>query len=327
MSFIVDGADWDFTGLASAAIADHIDAVLKFVEVCNKRGETVCVGDDFQYRPMHGVDALWQMAANQGLSGELRQELAAWLGRTNVYLDVEEWPDGFDDIAISIDGAPPVDNADVAWVHHFVRSRRAMACLSIGRKGLLPTQTALGAANLHFVGDEQGRIAFWRDAIKVEGDNVASLVRFAPSAYPNIYFVPNVVANVDRFDGGYLALRAEVQAAFEALDEHGYWIFTEAPPAVSPNEPRAGTEPSPTSQIIEKRFQNVGFNAAPENPNVRKDRVSRTAREATIGKTKLYCEWHIKVQPHRNRIHVHGPVEESGNRVVVGMIVDHLPLP
>lgn len=327
MSFVVDGADWDFNGMAPAAIADHIDAVLAFVEVCNKRGETVWVGDDFQSRPMHGIDALWQMAAAQDLSGELKQELAAWLGRTNVYLDVEEWPAGFDDIAISIDGAPPVDNADVAWSHHYVRGGRAMACLSIRRQGLLPTHTALGAANVHFVGNEQGRIAFWRDAIKVEGDNVASLVRFAPNAYPNIYFVRGVVANVDRFAGGYLALRDNVQAAFEALDRHGHWIFTEAPPAVNPNEPRVGTVPSPTNQIIEKRFQNVGLDAAPEKPNVRADRVSRTAREATIGTSKLYCEWHIKVQPHRNRIHVHGPVKESGYRVVVGMIHEHLPLP
>lgn len=327
MSFVVDGADWDFDGASSTDIAAHIDAVLEFVRVCNDRGEAVWIGEEFQSRPMQGSDGLWQIVANLGFSGEIQQELAAWLGRTSVYLDAEEWPNGFDDVSIVIDGGPPTDNADAAWVHHHVRAGCAMACLSLGRRGLLPTRTALGVADVHFVGDEQGRVAFWRDAIKIEGDNVASLVRLAPSAYPNIHFMPGVVANVARFDGGYLALRVQVQAAFEALDRHGVWIFTEAPPAVSPNEKHRGTEPSPTNQIIEKRFLNVGLDAAPENPNVRLKTNTRSAREATIGKATLYCEWHIKVQPHRNRIHVHGPVRESGYRVVVGMIDDHLPLP
>lgn len=327
MSFVVDGADWDFNGVAPADIAAHIDATLDFVQVCNERGEAVWIGEDFQTRPMQGADGLWQLTSNQDISGEMKQELAAWLGRTSFYLDVEVWPDGFDDVSIAIDGAAPADNADVAWVHHHVRTGCAMACLSLRRRGLLPTRTALGAADVHFVGDEEGRVAFWRDAIKIEGDNVASLVRFAPSAYPNIYFLPGVVANVDRFDGGYLALRTQVQATFEALDRHGVWIFTEAPPAVSPDEPRRGTEPAPTNQIIEERFLNVGLHAAPENPDVRLKEKTRSAREATIGKATLYCEWHIKMQPHRNRIHVHGPVKESDHRVVVGMIDEHLPLP
>lgn len=327
MSFVIDGADWDFNGVAPADVAAHIDAVLDFVQVSNDRGETIWIGEDFQDRPMQGDDGLWQLAANQSFSGEMRQELAAWLGRTSFYLDTEEWPNGFDDVSIAIDGAAPVHNPDVSWVHHHVRAGRAMACLSLTRRGQLTTQTTFGAADVHFVADEQGRVAFWRDAIKIEGDNVESLVRFAPNAYPRIYFMPGVVANVDRFDGGYLAMRTQVQAAFEALDRHGVWIFTEAPPAVSPTEPRRGTEPSPTNQIIEKRFRNIGLDAAPENPNVRSKEKTRTAREATIGKVTLYCEWHIKVQPHRNRIHVHGPVNESDRRVVVGMIDDHLPLP
>lgn len=327
MSFVVDGSDWNFYGVGPADIAAHIDAVLAFVQVCNDRGEEVWIGEDFQSRPMLGTDGLWQLAADQGLSGEMKQELAAWLGRTSFYLDIDEWPDGFDEVLIEIDVAAPADNADVAWVHHHVRAGRAFACLSLRRRGLLPTRTKFGDADLHFVGDEQERVAFWRDAIKIEGDNVASLVRFAPSAYPNIYFMPGVVANVDRFEGGYLALRTQVQKAFEALDRHGVWIFTEAPPALNPEEPRRGTQTSPTNQIIEKRFLNVGLNAAPENPNVRLKKMTRVAREAKIGKATLYCEWHIKVQPHRNRIHVHGPVEASDCRVIVGMIDDHLPLP
>jgi hypothetical protein len=327
VSFVIDGSDWNFNGIGPADTVRHIEQILEFVRVCEARDETVWIGDDFQTRPMYGTDGLWQLAGNAPFNGDLVQELAAWLGRANYYTESGQWPQGADEFAISVDGAPPTDNVDVAWVHHSVREGRAMACISRHLSGLLPTQTVFGVVDVHFVADEEGRVAFWRDAIKIEGDNGASLVRFAPHAYPNIYFVPGVLADVDRLGGGYLALRARVQAAFEALDEHGHWIFTEAPPAVSPAEPRVGRAPPPTNQIIEKRFQNVGFDAAPEKPNVRQDRECRAARETELGKVTLYCEWHIKLEPHRNRIHVHGPVKESGELVIVGMIDEHLPLP
>jgi hypothetical protein len=327
MSFVIDGADWDFTGLPAHAVVGRLERRLAFIAVSAGRDEEVYVGDDFQRRPMRGTETLWQMVGGGGLPGEVRQELAAWLGHAPYYTDMPDWPDGADDTVVTVDGGFPEDNADVAWVHHARRSGSAMASVSERYAGRLPTHTAHGATDVHFVANEAGRIAFWRDAIRFSGDNATSLVRFAPSAYPNLYFVPGVVARVDRFAGGYLALRQDVQAAFSALDEHGVWLFTEAPPAVTPQEPRIGTEPSPTNAVVEERFRNLGLDAAPENPNVRLDRASREARETTVSGRVLYCQWHVKLQPHRNRIHVHGPVPQSGGRVVVGMIDDHLPLP
>ena len=51
------------------------------------------------------------------------------------------------------------------------------------------------------------------------------------------------------------------------------------------------------------------------------------AREAEIGGRIVYCEWHIRLEPNRNRIHIHRPVKESCEKVVVGVIAKHLPLP
>lgn len=331
MSFIVNGADWTFDGVSSAHIEAQIDQVLGFVATSLDRGEEILVGGDFQSRPMFDGFSLWEIALGQApveISGDIVQELAAWLGHAGVYTDELNWPDGWDQTEISVDGDPPEDNPDLAWVHHTVRSGHAMASLSLRRRGPKPTATSLGAAEVHFVSLEVDRTAFWRDAIIVEGDHANALVRLGPHAYPDIHFLPGVLDEVNNLGGGYLALRSSVQAAIAALNDHGRWIFTTAPPPLTPTDglhpdPNGG---APSNQIIERRFRQIGLDVAPENPNVRMNAQTRKARERKLGNNTIYCEWHVKLQPHRNRIHIHGPAHGI-DQLIVAIVHEHLPLP
>jgi hypothetical protein len=324
-------ADWIFDGLSAPEIEARIDELLAFVAISIDRGEDVLIGDDFQSRPMFGTCSLWELVTGQApvqISGEIGQELAAWLGPAGRYTDSSNWPEGWDQTEISIDGGRTEDNPDVAWVHHTIRSGRAMGSLSIGRHGPTPTQTSLGVADVHFVRREADRIAFWREAIVVEGDNADSLARLGLHAYPEIHFLPGVLDEVNQLGGGYLAIRAQVQAAFAALNDYGGWIFTTAPPPLTPTDglqpdPAGGT---PSNQIIERRFRQIGLDVAPENPNVRQTQSTRLARERVLGKQTIYCEWHLKLEPHRNRIHIHGPAH-GVDRIIVAIIHEHLPLP
>ncbi len=331
MTFVVNGADWKFDGLDAGQTAALIDRALVFVEVSSERGEEVVVGDDFQTRPMHGDRSLWELFTENGdlhLPREIAQELAGWLGRARRYADADEWPAGADDTNVAVGDAPATPNDDVAWVHHSVRAGLPAAVFALGGAGLVATTTAAGGAQVHFVGDEAGRRRFWRDRIVLGGDDMASLAANAAHAYPDLLFADGAIGGAGRLAGGYLASRNRVQTTFAALDDWGAWAFDCPPPAITPYE---GAPPDPdarpTKQLLEHRFAGLGLDAAPENPNVRADATSRTARETEVGGRTLYCEWHAKLEPHRNRIHFHGPVPESGGRVVVGMIDEHLPLP
>jgi hypothetical protein len=331
VAFVVNGADWNFGGMSASEVEKVIDRALAFVDVSIARGEEVWIGDDFQARPMYGASAIWDLFADDSpirLRGEISQELAAWLGRARRYADTDEWPDGVEDAWVSIDHAAPVENADVAWVHHCIRAGTAAACFTLGASAIVETTTAAGTATLHFVGDEAGRRRFWREVIVIEGDNTESLIRNSPHAHPDLHFIDGVLWGVDRLSGGYLASRHRVRAALAALDDWGHWVFSCPPPAMTPHEevlPDAGGRPG--NLLIQNRLAGVGVTAAPENPDVRKHRVSREARETIIGARTLYCEWHVKLEAHQNRIHFHGPIPESGDKVVVGMIDAHLPLP
>jgi hypothetical protein len=331
MTFIVNGADWNFTDMDVSAVECSIDRVLDFIAVSADRGEEVLIGDDFQTRPMHGSYTLWELFSEDSplqLSKELSQELSAWLLRAQRYADVLDWPAGVDDAMISIDGAPFSLNEDLAWVHYCMRSGRPTASITLGPSRIVATATASGTIDVHLVGEDSGRKQFWRTAIKIEGDNLNSLVRYSQNAYPDLYFIENVLSDADHLAGGYLASRHRVCFALAVLNDWGRWAFNHPPPAISPEDtlpPQQGARPS--NQIIEHRFLGFGLVTAPENPNVRSHRISREARESVIDGRTIYCEWHVKLELHQNRIHFHAPVPESGNRVVIGMISEHLPLP
>ena len=289
------------------------------------------IGDDFQTRPMHGDLSLWDLFSEGSplhLHREIAQELAGWLNRAPRYADAHDWPIGAEDSMISVDGAPAADIQDLAWVHYSLRSGVPTAGVTLGENRIAPTTTATGSFDVHFVGDDTGRKHFWRAAIILEGDDLNSLVRHVPRAYPSIHFAGNVVMHANHLSGGYLASRKRIQDALAVLDDWGHWVFTYPPPAIVPGEaPPPNLDARPSNQLIEHRFKGFGLDAAPEKPNVRNDRVCREARETVLGGRTLFCEWHVKLEPHRNRIHFHAPIPESGERVVVGMIHEHLPLP
>lgn len=330
MTFIVNGADWRFDGVTGDVVAQALEKFFDFARMSKLRGEAVELGADFQCRPMRGVLTLWELFApdtDLGLAGELRQELAAWLGPAQCYLD-SDWPEDADQTLISINGEEAQENIDVSWVHHCVRAGRAVACFTIAEAAVVETVTSKGSVTVHFVADDTSRRKFWRHAIVLEGDDDNSLRRNVSHAFPDIWFVEGILEHLDRLEGGYQAAREQVRKTLSVLDDWGRWIFTCPPPVLSPCEvaPSCSTA-RPHNQIIIKRFNYFKIDAAPENPNVGLDRRCRAARETILGGQTFYCEWHIKLEPHRNRIHIHAPVPESGEKLVVAMIAAHLPLP
>lgn len=331
MAFVVDGAEWCFNGWSTGEIVYAIESLLDRVQTARDRNETVWIGDDLQTRPILDDYDLWSLSSASSpvqLPGELWQELAAWLGMASRYLD-DEWPDGMDDTCIQIGSAQMEDNVDVAWAHHKVRCGCAVACLGLKRSGPQETLSNQGKSSVHWVTDEVTHRAFWRAAINVEGDNEATLERLAPHAFPDLYFRHGVWHGLHRLAGGYLALRSEIGRGLAVLDDYGKWAFTFPPPALSPREPIAAGHESqrPSNQVIERRFQGLGLTMAPEKPEVFADGKCRLAREITIGAHVLYCGWHVKLEPHRNRLHVHSPIPESDERVVIAIFDEHLPLP
>lgn len=330
MAFVVDGSEWCFDGWSEAEIDSALGAFLERVTTAQSRGERVWIGDDIYTRPVLGGLSVWELlspGAAVKLDNEILEKLAAALGRATRYLDEESWPVGMEYPEIVVGEGPASENADVYWAHHRVRAGRAVACLALRRSGVYLTGSAAGAVKLHWVIDERGHRAFFRSAIDVERDTAATLERLAPHAYPDTFFLPGVWRGLSDFEGGYTRVREELRRYLDGFDDHGWWVFMAPSPLETELDRRPPIEGRPDQRLIERRFSLCGLEMAPENANVAQHKTCRQARERTLKGRTLYCQWHGKIEPHINRIHIHPPIPESGNRIVVAIFHAHLPLP
>jgi len=330
MAFVVDSQEWDFNGWTSKDIQAAIEDILERLSWAFEDQHDVWVGETLQTQLVYGTDDLWSLrsaTSNVQIEEEVWQELAAALGRTKRYIDEENWPAGFDDYLIAVDNNPPVINPDIAWAHHNVRAHRAVACLGLRRKGLFTTISKYGAANVRWTGDKKSCTLFWREAIHIERNTAATLERLAPYAYPGLFFVPGVWHGLAKLSGGYYQHSHGLQRYLSILSDSGKWAFTAPPPAEVMSEAQGKGPELPTSQLIIRRFIRLGLDVTPENPNVFRHNTCRKARELNVFGETLYFEWHGKLQLYQNRVHIHPPVDGSKEKVLVGIIDAHLPLP
>jgi hypothetical protein len=330
MAFVVEGSDWVLDGRAPDEVLDAIEDFLELLARASADDVTVWFGDDFSARPMLGNSSIWDLcdeASEIHFPTEVWQELAAHLGRAKLYVDEPEWPARFpENVDVSINGGPTVTNIDVAWAHHNVLSGKAVACVGLWRRGVFETAIGRGVAELHWIGHGPSAASeFWQCAIELEGNSPASFERFATLAYPRLHFAGEVLHQADEFAGGYHAIANVLKYYLKRLDESGHWAFTAAPPAESRTDPPGPEGSNPSNQLIQRRL--APLDVAPENPNVYANTTCRTARQIQLEGRTLYCEWHCKLEPHRNRVHIHAPVPESNDKLVIAIFAEHLPLP
>ncbi len=316
------------------------------------------------HRPLHEAEAALEGLAERLRAAAARSE-QVWVGAdlawAILWADLDLWTltDGGVDrdlcyeLISYVDQAPKIDDDDAhqqalvegpsaAFAHPPWESETGTLELTWAYlRCLTGTPTAL----LHCAGDathtvtrpngpalaitgvstEAGHRGFWRSTARRDGQR--SLEGLAPHAWPDLYFVPGVWREVDDFEGGYAGVNRALHDALDALDTNGAWAMTAAPPALRPSEPSNPGGAYPPNQLIEERLRGLRLDAAPEKPNVYADPACRKVRERKVGSQTLYCEWHVKLEPHRNRVHFHRPTSGSDDRLIVAIFHRHLRLP
>lgn len=331
MAFVVDGSDWKLGGKSAAQVEAAIERFLGALSDAKDANVTVWFGENFQADPVLGAQILWELMSPDSplpLPKELWQELAAYLSQCQYYIDDGGQPQDFPTyVDIAINGSPTAPNRDVAWAHHSVRNGRAVACIGLWRTGVFSTTSAVATESLHWVGNSRSVAEFWREGIDIEGNTLVAFARLATRAYPELHFLGKVLHHAGDFVGGYHANAPDLKRHLAVLNDHGLWAFTAAPPAQDPTDSPGTAGNQPPDQLVQIRFARMQVAIAPEHANVKLNKTCREAREVTLGGKVLYCEWHCKLQVHQNRIHVHRPVTESNNKLVVAIFAQHLPLP
>jgi hypothetical protein len=159
-----------------------------------------------------------------------------------------------------------------------------------------------------FLSDEAVQVKFVRQGL-IEGSvREQEFGDLAAHAFPNLYFVEGLWGGLRDLEGGFIATRLALIRHLSVLSDHGATAFA-----------------SGKHLDIQRAFLPHGIDIAPENSATMADRDCRAARTRRVGGRDVVCEWHTKIEGHRNRIHVHAPVPESGEKLIVGVIHRHLP--
>ena len=190
------------------------------------------------------------------------------------------------------------------------RGGHLMSCLvysPCGRRGFYRTADEAGDADVHFWAEPADLPGFWRGLFTREGISEREFFDLAEYAFPALVFHPAL--RFGAFDGSYPELRDRVVQILGGLNDH----LATALAACHGLPHQVGAA-----------MGKYGVDLSPESPNTRSSPALMRKREVVLDGATYRCEWHAKLERHRNRIHITLPEPRLDGRVLVGIFVSHL---
>lgn len=311
--FVVDDASWAPDAIDRSALELGLDDLVDRILVARTRGEGISmyeglwdlsvVGDDTVAELLYGVEN--RRGVHRDVRVRLQRQLDQLAGTT--FDEV-----GLRDVDVELRGERVLSPA-VAYAHQHTSRHACVACLTpscSGRSGPLAVTVAGLEAPVHFVGDERAHVEFFRDVIRVEHGDEDTFGALANSAFPDLRFVAGVWRGLRDLSRPYRDRRDDLIRCLGVLNDEGARIFDQA-----------------QHLLIERGFGAHRIDISTENSETLRDPACRRARQRQYGPDLLVFDWHLKIERHIDRIHVHPGTIASGRRVIVGIIADHLPLP
>lgn len=145
----------------------------------------------------------------------------------------------------------------------------------------------------------------WRDLyLESASDSTDVLRAYSSEMFPSLTFA-------DSAWNGVNLIRGEVHEVTRKLVHHLGVLNDQAREIWS-------TYPSTTDR--QSHLASLSVEASPENANTHRSKSAMRARMFSFEGGEICCEWHTKLQRHRDRIYF----AVEGGRVYVGAITDHL---
>lgn len=187
---------------------------------------------------------------------------------------------------------------------------RSIACLVFGgskRRGFWKASTTEDSDNLFFFATPVDLPLFWRSLFGREQVKEHEFFALGQYAFPNLILHPDL--DFGRFDGNYLDLRDKVTRILAAINDE----FTAA----------MRTHSGIPAQVA-AALGHLGLDLSPESPSTRSSSKLMAQRTVQLSGESYRCEWHAKLERHRNRIHFALPNPALDGRILVGIFIDHL---
>lgn len=306
---VIDESSFDFRGLSDTVIEDHLDS---FAETLHDLRKTCGVS---RLSLWDAVTCLDGCELHEFLSGAHTSKVDRdTLRRCYTAIDrCSEWDEGSGataDLDVRISGAESTTAPSVGYALAAVLAHRGVACLVFGgceRDGLLEVAGDSGEAQVFFLGDAAALPQFWRTLYSLEDIPERHFYEFATTAFPALVFTPAL--SFRRFDGTYAELRDHMVAVLAGINDH----FADAI--------RDGNG---VSDSVQKLLGTHHVNLSLESTKTHRNAAAMRQRDVVHDGRTYRCEWHVKLHPARNRVHVFPPCDELDGKILVGIFVNHL---
>ena len=321
--FVLDESSWAAATEAEAEALTHaVHQLLERFDVARERKEGVAKHIDYYETDLgHDVQlfsALFEPDCPVQFDHDVAERLRLALDRA-IEFDDSELVEYDAEIEECVRFAP-----GVVWAHACCSQRRQIAVLPLPLgevpRGRVPVRVTGDTINIAFVTEESQHVEFFRSVIALENADEGMFERVAPSAFPALEWADNIWQGLGDFSRPYINIRDELIRYLGGLSDHGAACFYEH---------RAG-DPRELPLFLSAQ---IGSETSDENGATKQHPPSRRDRTRRHRGTNKVFWWHVKLQPHVDRIYflyepppAGAPLPEHG-RIVVGLFKDHCILP
>lgn len=305
MRAVVDEASLRLDGIDPERHDDELLNLAEVIQELRRAGEQVGIISGWGSMPcLENADIATVLSTSRNISRDIRNLLVGILGKCATW---DDDPATVVDDNLAVD-ARPYRSYGVAYAAMMVSHKVGMA-VAAGRhtqhRGPCRVSSPGQAdVEVHFIQGRSDVCTFYRSLFALEDVDEGHFLDMAGKAFPNLAFASSL--SFRRFEGSYLDLRDAVVKHLAALNDEF---------------PEAFVSEMGSSARISSR---VGIEVSIEGETRSSQRLMRH-REASFEGETFKCEWHSKIEPHRNRIHFHPGNASTGHRVMIGIFVDHLP--
>ncbi len=146
---------------------------------------------------------------------------------------------------------------------------------------------------------------FWRDVFSRYEYTPMEIGRNSRYAFPDLTFAEKIWSQATRFEGRWVDIRGQLIHCLGGINDGASPIFSLFPQ---------------NADRIAHLSGDHGVDCSPDSPRTHKNAAAMKERQVVFEGRKISCEWHAKLEPHRNRVHF----AVDGESVFVGIFAAHL---
>ncbi|NEV76644.1 hypothetical protein DYI24_06260 [Rhodopseudomonas sp. BR0C11] len=306
MIFALDERGWGIGKASAAEWIESLELTLDLIDELIERGHHLAYPDTFFSQPIlldHTLYDLYSPTSSIEIPADVRDRLAAIFSRAARLEDLFVCPQ---DINVDF-GFGPERAETIAWAaSKYLHEHEITPCISRAGKDYCNAIYGGQKVPIWLVDSAQMIEGFFRWLIIHTTHSPGEMAQLLSEAFKELEFVEGAVDGIKTMSGSYSSLVQKIVHDLGFLSDEGARIF------------------SKSWQDAAGEFGAGNVTISDENGNTKQNRRAKKKRTIKYAGADRLFWWHIKLQPHQNRIHIYPDNVSVGGKIVVGIFCHHL---